>query len=405
MRKLIVWIGIALLMLALAAPGIAQEEAPEDWFVYLLDVNSYSLLRVNSDGSQTEFSLPLPANTFFGPSSSGFAAEGRFLVFCTTQFASAENPTPGWTAYVIDVFEGTVLRTFDIGQVSNCMANQFSEDASLIGVGLLNYFPGDPNADTSPPLWELQVYDVVSGEVVAELTADDPAAAGVELAEFGGPTDDHPIVPRFVQVSADSVVFQAYPGVGMGGPPEMNVYRWDIAANIVELLENRGSLVGDFIPETGEIVAPQHDPGLPSGEPGGPLPAYNILQLTDAEGNTETIYQNTEQIIVAATFVNDGEAIAVSLLDPFDPEQPTQHITVIMIDLEGNVLRTVGEFSGYVQTFTAPGGFILIHDIPQELTPPGFALQYHAADGTSTELWHYEPDEVGTFWQVLHVES
>lgn len=401
MRKLFLAALIAIMTLLLVLPASAQED--ESWYVYLLDANNNVVLRVDNDGTQTEYAVPLQEGAYFNPNETGFALDGRFMSFC----ANVNNPfgAAGWSAYIVNLLDGAVMRTIDFGEVYNCVASAFNAEGTRIAVGLMNRFPGDPNANESLPYWELRIYDVISGEVVAGFTSDDPMTADVTLAEIGAEGED-PIVPRPISVSEGEVVFQSFPGVGMGGLTRVNVYRWDIEAGTIEEIEQRGIINSDFLPETGEIVAPASDPSLPAGEPGGPLPAYNIVNLTDAEGSTGTIYTNTEQIVTTTTFVNDGEAIAVTLLDPYDPEELLQKMTVINIDRSGEVQETVGEYQGYVVVEAAPGGLLVIYDIPQPNGLPGFALDYDGADGTSERLWEYSPhDETGTFWQLIYTSE
>ena len=372
----------------------------EDWQVYLHNGIDNTLIRVSANGESDVVDFGFGDNTFVGAGDFAFSSDGTLAAVCANQPPTSENMVQMWQFILRDLVSGTNLIDMQLDDIAGCRMGAFSPDDSTIAVGILNYIAFDETADTSGPEWEIRLYDL-NGGIANSITANEaPPAVLSNLANF-------PIIPTVTQFDDNGLVAIGYPGVGMGIGGALPVFGWSFADNsITEVPTYFGNLNGDFLPATGETVFAELDDSLPAGEPMGPVFVANTVRVADANGDITTIYENTVDVILNATFINDGQAVLVQLLEPFNMDEPTEISTsrFVIIGRDGVVSEIDQHFLSFAQGVAVPGGWILVwaEQDPTQAEPPINHIDDYTS-GTATRVYTYETPENSERWTILGV--
>ncbi len=179
----------------------------------------------------------------------------------------------------------------------------------------------------------------------------------------------------------------------------MPLFTWNLADNTVDPVEvaGWGTQTLDYLPQTGELIWTAVNPALAAGDPGGPMPPYNVLMIHDADG-TRMLYHSPDWLIMGADFVNGGRQIALRLLEPFDGtgmpgEQSTR---VVLMDRTGT-MTDVGNYPSYTEIVPAPGGFVVMWAEFGDSSMPDYKLQ-HYQNGAFTDLPAPSANNGGITW-------
>jgi hypothetical protein len=381
---LIVITTLCILTALLVIPAMAQD----DWSVYLFNGNTGELIQVKADGTQSVSALGLEAGTYIGSSDMSFTKDGSRLAFCalTSPTVTDPNSTAQPTAkfYLRDLAAQNYLLTLDMGNAIGCRTGEdaFNADATQVAVSKINYYPGDPAADTSKPAWEILILDIAGGMTVKELNVNSPSVAAFESLVKGS------ILP-YVQYFANNQVIFAEVPYGIGGGAEWNAYLWDLTTDTVEPIERWGNLGLDTLDTSGEVIWTAKDESRAAAQPGGPVPDHNVVKLADKSGEERIIYYSPDWVVLNAKFINNGQQIAIQLLSAFDENNPDiiQSIKWVALDRAGNTVDLLSS-SGNLQLEAAPNGYIVLD---QQLSDANngesqFHLSY-VSNGQSNELW------------------
>ncbi|MBN1679028.1 MAG: hypothetical protein JW966_01965 [Anaerolineae bacterium] len=376
---------IALVMLAAASLALTQNtvQAGDNGYAYLYNGMTGELVRVNFlDGAQESFDLGLPEGVFVGGYDMVLDSTGSRFAFCQTILPEGES-VPQARLIVRDLAAGVNILEQDFGTAIGCKAGAFNTDETQITVGKVNYFPGDPNTDPGDgsPMWDLLVLDIASGTTVQHLDSTDP------LVAQAGMMTDMPLIP-LVRVFDDSGLTFVETPYGVGGVFQLNAFRWTPGSAALEPVPYWGEMVIDYLETTGEFVWAAIDPNLASGQPMGPMGAFNVLKVADASGE-RTIYHEAEWTISVPRFINDGQQIAVMLYPPFNPDAPNEipNPRWIAIDRSGAV-TDIGTSVEYSDVANAPGGYALLT----------VAYSGDNYENTTYTLTHHAGAEVRTLW-------
>lgn len=371
-------LGAALFMtLTSALPAAAQTP----WFVYLYSVETAELVRLNSDGSTQSYSVGLAPETFISARQMAFTPDGSRVAFCAVTYTQdpAGNPT---RLIVRDLVAQTNLVDADLGLSIGCQTGPqgFNDDFTRIAVGRINYLPGQPGADESRPLWQVQVLDAATGALLASL--DEPADVNISQGELAG------LLPLVRAFTGTTIVFNpVLYATDMN--PNLFTYRWDSASGQIaqDTTAAFAASDGDRLSATGERVWIAENPDLPSGEPLGPMPRYNVVLYSDAANPTpRLIYHNPQEVIIDAALIEDGARLGVVLMPGMDPSTLTITTRWAALDRAGVVADLGGGQAAYADIFGLPGGYGVLELIIRE---GGEALNRfsYTAGGVSTELW------------------
>ncbi|RMG70403.1 MAG: hypothetical protein D6711_17355 [Chloroflexi bacterium] len=395
------WFFIILLCLTTSLYTTSAQETT--WSVYLYNNNDKTLLRIGSDGTQSTITLDLPTDVYISTWEMAFSPDGQTLAYCTSDWTQATEMGVPSLLTVIDLTTNTLRFQQDLGLTQGCRAAGFSNDNQLLAYATVNYFPDQPGADIETPAWELVLLDSQTGDRVDQFGNNSP-----QLLVMDELLRDFPIMPEIRDFTTDSLVFLAIPW-GIGGVPQVDAYRWHFGTDGNFTRESYwGAFGADKLTDTDEMVWLEYDPARPSGNPGGPIASFNIVQYLAPDGSEQVIYANGEWVIVDSRFVNHGQQIAIMLLESFDPEAneelTVQHTQWILLDRDGTITE-LGTYTTFTELVSAPAGLVILESAytQEDFQPPiRYTLKYYVAGGF-IDLWTQESDNIAASWQIAYV--
>jgi hypothetical protein len=348
MRKSSIMI-LVMAFLLMTVPVFAQDSS--QWSAYLFDNVNNTLVHVSSSGETRQFSLAIPTGSYvYGISVN---SDGSQVAYCydyrTDAFADGVMKL-----VVRDIDQEATLYEIELGQAIGCTVSAFQSDVLALSIVYAYAFN-----EVEGLYWELRLVDPLTGETLSSLSNESPEMP--DVASFG--QEDVPVLAEVRELSRENVKFMAIPYVGSEGPAEMPAFEWNISAGTVsELPAAYGRFNADTLPETGEVVFPVLDESLAYATPEGPVPQANQVKILDAEGE-RLIYQNTEMVIVDTHFVNNGEAVLVSMIPGLiedHPEYSTQS-RYALVKRDGTVVEFSETFDGAVFVEAIPNGALFVY--------------------------------------------
>jgi hypothetical protein len=258
----------------------------------------------------------------------------------------------------------------------------FSPDAARVAVGVVKYYPGSPDMDTTGPAWRLLVVDIASGGIVAEINAETPAVMNA------GVLPGVALLPEVRAFANQQIIFAEVPW-GIGGAPEWRAYTWQIDSGAVafDTTERWGRSGLSVLDSTGEVAWLDHDAALPAVNPGGPIPAFNVVKLADAGGAERVIHHTGEWVLVDTEFINGGAQLGILWLSTFDPENPSDQQAQWMALGRDGSLSEIAAGATFSQLADAPGGFVLFEFLTNaDFTQQTSRLSY-VSNGQARPLW------------------
>jgi hypothetical protein len=380
MRKSSIFVFVMALLL-MAMPAFAQDST--QWSAYLFDNVNNQFVQVSSSGETRQFSLAIPEGSYvYGINVNN---DGSQVAYCydyrTEPFAE------GLMKLVVrDIDQEATLYEIELGQAIGCSVSAFESDVLALSIVYAYAFN-----EVEGPYWELRLVDPITGETLSSLTNESPEMP--EVASFG--QADVPVLAEVRELSRESVKFMAIPYVGSEGPAEMPAYEWNVSAGTVsELPAPYGRFNADTLPETGEVVFPVLDESLAYAIPEGPVPQANQVKILDANGE-RLIYQNTDWVIVDTHFVNNGDAVLVTMiagLDDGNPEISTES-RYALVKRDGTVIEFAENFEGAVFVEAIPNGALFVYTpnpSPSESIPVHVLVM--SSDGTLNAFADLELD-------------
>lgn len=340
---------LVMAFLLMALPVFAQDNT--QWSAYLFDNINNALIHVGTNVETASYSLGIPTGSYIHGMSINDA--GNQVAYCYNHRIDP-NDTGTMKLVVRDIDQQANLFEQDLGLLVGCNVSAFTNDVLALSM-VYSYGFDDP----SGKLWELRLIDAITGENIAVLDNENPAMPAVAL--FGRETV--PVLADVIQLSRESVTFRAIPYVGSEGPAELPAYEWDVVAGTVtELPVGVGYFNADFLPETGEVVFSVLDESIEAAMPAGPIPQANTVKIQDANGE-RVIYQNSDFVITATTFVNNGQAVLVSMWPGFDEANPDAMGSVhfALVSRDGTVTEFAEEFNGAVFVDSIANGAVLAY--------------------------------------------
>ncbi len=387
-------------VLALLVIGTTHTLADDAWYIFLYNSTTRELVRVNGEvGSTTTFELGLHENEFV--EGMDFSTDGQWVALCGVQMIP-ETPQSQSSLYLRDLEAGVNKLEIDLGKTLGCHVSRdaFNEDDRLLAVGVINYFAPDKNIDTSKPIWQLLVFDTQTGKIAHEINADTPAV--IQAGMLSG----LPIRPLVRYFADNQIIFAEIP-YGIGGTPKTSAYRWHLDTGKVEPADHWGAFALDY--HAGELIWVDYDAGLPAGEPGGPMSPFNVVMTVDQNGEAHRLYHSPDWLILNAKFIDDGEQIAIQLLEPFDPDSAaSQSVKWAVLGRDGTLVE-LRRSTLLAELVEAPGGCALLWAELQEQPRLTTHLDIHSGN-SNRKIWTYAaPPKVGDVrWEIAgstHIEG
>ena len=393
MRRIVLGVVLCLTLVLAAAPADAQELS--DWSVYLFNSANPQLVRAYADGTQVEYDLGLPAGVYLNPFDMAFTRDGNRLAYCMQLPPSDPSAgQPSSQVVIRDLVNAVDLQIVDLGPVMGCRLSTFSADDTQLAAGTINYFPGMPDAPVDVPVWQLFVIDVASGQPVDLINSNSSPLFQSEPVARGA------FLPDARYFDNNQIVFSLMP-YGTEGLADYPSYVWQLADGSVSEIAYWGKTSIDSL-STGELIWVDYDDSLAAGQPGGPMPTFNVVKLADKTGQSRTIFASTDWIPFRAIFINDGREILIQLLQPFDPNSPVmaQGTRFVALDRSGNV-RELDAFISFAEPAPVPGGYVMLWSEDTGGTaPPPLHLNDYSANGVD-EIWSITSDNMGVSWSIV----
>jgi hypothetical protein len=382
---------LILLLVTFVVPTFAQSNT--QWFVYFFDNVNNEIVRVYDTGDMEVYTLGLTEGELANSVDMVISPDGSLLALC--KLIMGEGMISGRTLVVRDIAANTNLFEMPVDAgIDGCRPSAFNADGSQFVLGLtalLNFDPSTGQAlESETPLWRIQIIDTQTGDVLDEFNSDNPSAP--VLDEFGRGTPV-PLMADVISFENDTLIFRGIPYVGMGIPGELPAWSWNLSSDTIESAPNFGRVSSDYLPQTGELVFPALDESLPAAQPGGPLSQANVVNLQLSDGTIQTLYHDDDEVIVGVRFVNDGQAIGVSLLEGFDMNNPSDTFPIrhILIDRSGTITEIGAAYEQFTQLAAVPGGAVITWSEWLDGAEPVSHLGI-VENGTLRDIWQYTPD-------------
>ena len=393
MKKIfLTMLGILFVMLVSTSSYIyAQTETQ----IYLLDNMAKTILQIDETGNQTEYAINTTEDVYLGAFDLKFSTDGKRVAYCQIQQIEPAEYASKATLIVRDIMSKTDIHTIRLdNEAMGCHTSEFAQDNTLLAIGRVNYFPGTTQAENlNIPIWQLQVFDLTIGEVIAELNANTLTGdVATDLSNVA-------IVPHVVHLDENSLIFTVIPWA-MGGPSELDAYQWNIGETNIESVPYWGKSGFDMLEATGEIIWVDWLQEFPAGQSTGPLGPFNVVMLTN-EGMDEPaiIYYDAEWMPINSKFVAGGEKIAILLLESNAEPAKTRWI---VIDRVQNV-EEIGAFVAYSNLIGTNEGYAILETAyaDENFSPPLTTQLKHVLDVVASTIWVNEAANPMFNWDIV----
>ncbi|MCI0708654.1 MAG: hypothetical protein L0154_00685 [Chloroflexi bacterium] len=340
-------------------------EAGGRWSFYVLNQQDNALLRIYEDGEIEELDLGLEEGQIVATRVAVYPNE-NLTAFCSVIPNGADVPVTTFHVRDLTANVDRINILLESGEC-NVSPHSFSTNGSSVAYGTLQGI-GE---------WKLTILDTASGEVLHELTAL--------------PVDeDHYVMPDPLVFPGNTITF-AMVMWGTERGPNSPAFVWNLETGDVEQDDAFGYFKVDYLSATRELAWVDLDEDRPAAQPGGPIPTSNVVRVRD-EAVTD-VYYNEEEVITGVRFIDNGQALAINLLSPFDMDNPGEQTTRwVRLDREGNVSEIASNQGGFVDVLPFRNGYAVLNWTPQE----GASLQT-VVDGEMNQLWATEGDALWLF--------
>lgn len=376
---------VLLVVVCAATPASAQDDSPV-WSALVYSTSLHQLVRVGVDGELASYDLEFGADGVLQGRHIVVWPDGQQIAYCVVY----NNGVDAATLYVRDLASGAVLAETAFADAADCRVTQpsLSADGERLAVALFNYFPGQPDADTRVPPWQLAVVEVDSGDVVQVLDGDD-AVAQTDIDA------DSAIIPEARAFAGETVTWFAIP-YAVGASNSYAVYDWHLDSGALTPVEGPGIYDVASLPETGEQVYATQDETLPFAVPEGPIPANNVVMVDDGDAAPYIINHNPTWITIDTAFIDNGQQVALVQVPAADQPQTTAFsvsIRAIALDRQGETDDLLSN-NGALTVLGAPSGYIALMGPP---SPDGPYRLLYGMGGQTTTLWQ----ATGQSWELV----
>ena len=381
-------IAFTILILTLLLLPNAAADAQDDWRLFVLDADARQLLQIDLEGNVAAIDLPLDENTYVGPSDIVISDDGQRLAY--SSFTYNTDGSAAQELVVIDLVSGETLLTRDYSDRNDVQVSKFHAAGNEIAVGVVNYlFDGQPDTNTDGPAWELDVIEISTNTIVANLAADD--ATVLELPREFTDVAFMPVVLRFDDAQID---FTQVPWLGAGFDDTFGV-SWNLAENTVT---DAPQFAASALATLGhEVAVVALDDEAPASDPFLPVLPFNTVELVEAD-TSSLIFQSGGPTIAVVRFIDDGQRLAIQTLDAQD--EVTQLSQWLALGRDGMIeALTLPEANVFSELRAAPNGYVILTTTYSDdfSEPPTVTLKY-GSEGVVTELWSGESNYYSLVW-------
>ena len=336
MRKSAVILFVLIILLA-SYPTPQQTKAGGDWSAWLftpgenpgmLTSGQPLLVRVYEDGAAEEHAFSVPEGASLQFPRFAFTDNGNWIAYCVTvsdpfhielhvvDLSASADP-------MAEVYNVTLPFVYELETAANCLYpsfnNHFDDTGDIkLALSVQNNIRGTETPDSVPPLWEILIFNLTTGEIEQRLTSDSSAVA--ETMIFPRPEVSPPPMPEILHFDGD-VVFRMMPQGGIYGLPETSAYVWDTGDGTITPYPQYDSLYSDTIQiidaagqllET-EVVRADVDGTFPitdEVDATGTFTPYNVIVYSNDSGGQYPIF-TWPGGMNDVTFISNGRHIAI----------------------------------------------------------------------------------------------
>lgn len=380
-------ISLLIILSAVMIPANAQDDT---WEVYLYDEVNTQIIVINQAGETVSTTPLLNEGEFVHPNGIIFDRAGSRAFFCVQESVDSSDLYQT-TIRVVEVGNPTPLYNFDLGETLDCRVSALHHDAMFFTVGVINYDPLGTDIDDERPLWQLLLLDPFFAEVIGEINPNSDELPDDILPD----TAYMPVVHR---IHFD-IVFSMIPYYG-GDNVSFPAYLWRRAdgADSIEAIDGWGRLSYDYVIGTelgqwqeisvGELIYPRYNDALTVPD-NTPIAPANVVEL-QTNDSVSTIYTNEEAVILDSTFVDNGEAIVLTLLNP---DESLSYFELLERDGTINPLAITSITEPEV--VAVPNGFVIVRGLQNQEQ-----LIYYPIDGEPREIWS-ATEGMSIIWATL----
>ncbi len=397
---------VIILIVALCA-AVFPASAQSGWTAYLFNTSNGQIVQVGPGGEQASYALG--NNPEGGEYLSSFnitiTPDGKYAAYCLIVYPpqTDTNPPKPQASYILrDIAAEQDVVRVDMGSPISCSAgpHNLSPDGSLIAIGKVNSFPGDPNADPNLPLWSINVLETMTGKAQYELNNRSPLVAD---SSFDTTFTSNPILPLIVEVDDTGLAFQAARYASEGRLD--TAFRWDFTGDQYAPVDVWGKYGLSQQTATDEFAYTELDSALPAGDPGGPIPTSNVVRLLDQARTVSTVFVGgADWLPLNTVFVNDGRDLAIMLLESFKfSEDPNivQRNRWLLLNRDGSSSDIFLD-DNYATVMAVTGGYLLFVQDFQRDQPNNFPT-FSLTDASGSAIWQSPPADSWQNWELLWV--
>jgi hypothetical protein len=365
-----VWLGW-LCFLLLAANASAQSI----WSVWVYD--GIHAVQVDSAGAVLQESdLPVPAGTAAGYTlSRGLAVSPDGKRFAYTVSGTGADGAAVTTFIVYDVAQAQIVMSYQLP------LNPAADALSLIfyphlfnqtgGAVAYSYATID---DSGQGEWRLMVFEISSGNVIAELLSSNPA---VQAQGYESSTAPY-LLPVVRGYAGSTVSFALVPYYTFSYDLELESFQWDVLTGRVLTTNQIPNLSGDHLPQTGESVSPVTDERI--NYTPGQFPYRNALHVFRPEvGGRAPFFAYPGFDFTRAYFIQNSERVLALAQD-------TVSLTPIwlLVGRDGVSQRAPNLLPRENLVIGTPEGFVYVTDGVDSVL---IAADTRSADIAQRPLW------------------
>jgi hypothetical protein len=348
--------GLAVLMLSILTVTILNPDSvaaqDDGWSLYFLNPDTYELTQVNSDATTQTYDLGPQADAMF-ERQFAVSADGSLAAYCIMEMVEihTDDEVPFMTLIIYDMKTQQNRFEIDLGESDGCLirASAFSEDAGLLGVGLIS-----PRYDATEWTWRVPIIDTENGDILHDIRSDDTLVMENrdlfhEIAYF---------MPEIHELSENEVVFRQLSWRTEGGY-SMEAVRWNWEDDTLTAEPNLNN--GIWIEVTGELIWVERDDSLPLADPQAPIAQRNVVRVRRDNGDEATLFFSGNQVVQQVMLINGGRELLIRTYVGYDADNPRQQEShMIVLDRSGNLRELDFEGEGFVRILNAPNGYITI---------------------------------------------
>lgn len=344
MLKRLLLVSILSILIVGALPAQAQE-VDNNWVAWVYRHQTGHVTQIDPNGTIVrDFILPIGPAFLLYSENIIVSPSGRFIAYIVRD---ATPETPNRQLSIYNVSTDTLVGNFNLPTTALGTSLDFSDSFSFDearSVFALGYALEDT--------WEIIQVDYNLNETLLTLTGDlDRVSSVVEDSEAV-------TMPVVQQAVSNGVIFTPlYDSQPINTGSQ--TYLWDSSdQGVVSIWETYDTITRDILRFTGEIIEPSADDRFEYSLPSEVYPSFNTAQVyaPQLDDPRFPIYHTDQRTIIDVNFVQNGERILVTEIDPSGIVAPEW----VLLDREGTLVAETTAVAQPAQIGLTADGFTVL---------------------------------------------